>query len=263
MAKLAKELTVATAAAMEAAAVIRSHYGRGDAVQYKTPIEPVTEADVLADGILKARLLTAFPGDGWLSEETADDGARVGKRRVWIVDPLDGTREFIAGRPEFCVSVGLAIDGEPALGVIVNPITEECWTACLGGGAHVNGTPIHVSSAETSASVLVSRTETRNGLLSAVEGRLPLRAVGGMAYKLALVASGLADATFTTQHRCEWDIAAGLVVVTEAGGRVTSLDGAPFRLNQPSPHIVGLAASNGRCHEAVLEVLLGEQSPRP
>ena len=263
---LERELEEAVAAAREAAAEILAHYGKGEQVQYKTAIEPVTEADVLADRILRTRLMAAFPGDGWLSEETADDGDRLQKRRVWIVDPLDGTREFIAGRPEFCVSVALAEDGIPILGVIVNPVTSECWSARIGHGAALDGAPIRVRESRELTDVVVSRTETRGGIMAPFEGRLPLRGVGGMAYKLALVASGRTDATFTTQHRCEWDVAAGAVLVSEAGGRVTGLDGRPLRFNQPSPHLVGVVAANAPVHDALLAVLSAtgaEQPPRP
>ncbi len=247
-----RELSVAVSAATEAAAAILERYRRSDTeVRYKTPIEPVTEADMVADRILRSRLTAAFPEDAWLSEESQDDGARHRCERVWIVDPLDGTREFLAGRPEFTVSVALVTDRRPVVGVIVNPVSHQVWSAQRGAGATRDGQPIQVS--ETSslekAVVLVSRTESAAGMLVAHEERMQLRLAGGMANKLVLLAQGDADATFTTQKRCEWDAAAGSLILEEAGGIVTGLDGARLDFNQVEPWYLGVVASNGRIQD--------------
>lgn len=248
---LQRELEVATRAARHAGTLIKALYGGVADVRYKTPIEPVTDADLAADSALREQLGEAFPDDAWLSEESGGHLDRLEKRRVWIVDPLDGTREFVAGRPEFTVSVGLVVGGEPTLGVIVNPITGHCWSAIRGRGATCDGRPIHVAPRATLAEgqVLVSRSEKRRGALEQYEGLFPMRAVGGAAFKLALIAQGDALATFTTHTRCEWDVAAGLVILAEAGGRVTRLDGTPFRLNQVDPVFQGIVATNGATHD--------------
>ena len=195
------------AASREAAAAIRVRFGRGDAVRYKTPIEPVTEADMVADRILSARLRRRFPEDGWLSEEGVDSSDRLGRRRVWIVDPLDGTREFITGRPEFCVSVALVEDGQVVVGVVVNPVTGDRWAARLGCGATLNGRPIHVRECNDlqGGPIVVSRSELTRGVLEPWRS-LPLHPAGGMANKLVLVAMGSAVATFTPRMRHEWDL---------------------------------------------------------
>ncbi len=253
----AHELSVARQAACDAAELIRGRFGQKNDVQYKTPIEPLTEADLIADQLLEARIRDAFPDDAWMSEEGGDSSRRLFQDRVWIVDPLDGTREFIEGRPEFCVSIALVERGAPVVGVVVNPLTGEVFTARQGQGAHRNDAPLRVSDASVpqKADIVVSRNESRSGMLSAFEGRLPLRPLGGMANKLAVIAAGLADGTFTCQQRCQWDVAAGMLLVTEAGGRVTRLDGRPLLLNQPSPTFEGLLATNGPLHDRLLAVV--------
>ena len=258
---LRAELLVARDAARLAADAILARYGGDAEVRYKTPIEPVTEADTIADELLRTHLLGAFPADAWLSEESVDDPVRLERSRVWIVDPLDGTREFIARRPEFAVSVALAIDGVAALGVIVNPVTSELFWAIRGPGAWLEVgssiTRLAVSPAPVASDsyFAVSRTETRQGHFQRLQHDLRLRSIGGMAHKLALVARGSSEGTFTLQNRCEWDVAAGLLLVTEAGGAVSHLDGTAFTFNQPAPTFHSIIATNGRVHDELLSVL--------
>lgn len=258
---LRAELAVARDAARLAAEAILARYGGDAEVRYKTPIEPVTEADMIADELLRTHLLGAFPTDAWLSEESADDPVRLERSRVWIVDPLDGTREFIARRPEFAVSVALAQDGVAVLGVIVNPVTRELFWAIRGQGAWIEvGTGLErlvvsPAGAATDAHFAVSRTETRQGHFQRLQHDLRLRPIGGMAHKLALVARGASEGTFTLQNRCEWDVAAGLLLVTEAGGAVSQLDGTPFVFNQPAPTFHSVVATNGQVHDELLSVL--------
>ena len=252
-----REHDVACQIATDAAQEIARLYHQDMEVRYKTPIEPVTEADMIADRVLHEGLLGAFPADGWLSEESADDLVRLQRRRVWIVDPLDGTREFIIGRPEFMVSVALVDNGQPVVGVCVNPITSEVYSAILGHGAQLDGQTIRVTTGATchDAPTVVSRSETRRGLLRSFEPKCALEPMGGMANKLMAVASGRACATFTLRRRCEWDIAAGALILSEAGGRLTSLSGAPYSFNQESPYIHGMLGSNGTAHTAFLEMI--------
>lgn len=253
-----RELSVAIEASAEAAAAIKLCYGQDAEVRYKSPEEPVTEADMVADRLLRELIGSVFPDDGWLSEESVDSGERLQKSRVWIVDPLDGTREFVAGRPEFAVSVGLIEDGLPVVGVIANPISGHIWSAQKGGGAFCDGEPIHVRSTQSleQSRVLVSRSETRRGMMEKWADVLPLSPMGGAAHKLVLIASGQADATFTQCRRCEWDLAAGVLILEEAGGRITRPNGVPFTFNREAPFFTsGHVASNGGLHDALLEVL--------
>ena len=204
---------------------------------------PVTEADRAVDEVL-ARMLPRAD-EGWLSEETKDDHTRLGKRRVWSVDPLDGTKEFVHGIPEWCVSVGLVEDGWPIAGGIANPATGEIFLGAIGTGVLYNGRPAGVStrSALDGAVVLASRSEMDRGDWRRYE-RAPfvVKPMGSVAYKLALVAAGLADATWTLAPKHEWDVAAGVALVLAGGGRVRTLDGSPLQFNQRRPWLSGLAA---------------------
>ena len=192
--------------------------GRIDS-QRKAGGDPVTEADLLLDRVLKESLLE--PGEGWLSEETADDLSRLDKRRVWIVDPIDGTREFIQGIPEWCISVALVVDGQPVCAGICNPAADQVFLGCQGRGVTLNGKRVQVTDKAdlAGARVLASRSEVKRGEWVRFE-TAPFEVIpmGSVAYKLACVAAGLADATFTLTPKNEWDVAAGAGLVEMAGG---------------------------------------------
>ena len=257
---LARELEAARGAALAAGELLRRHWHeRGFEVNHKGKDNPVTTADFEADQKLKEILHGGFPEYGWLSEETADDGLRLERDRVWIVDPLDGTKEFIKGVPEFVVAIALAERGAPVLGVTYNPIKHELFTAVRGMGAYLDGAPIYVTRTSTlmHATVLASRSETARGEWKAYEGSMKVHPMGSVAYKLALVAAGRADATFTRSPKSEWDIAAGAVLILEAGGHITDIDGNELRFNRPSVKVKGLVASNGLLHEQLERLLPG------
>src|SRR5690349_14141972 len=195
--------------------------------EYKAGHDPVTEADRCVDAVLRKELLRN--GEGWLSEESVDDLARLEASRVWVVDPLDGTREFVAGIPEFCVSIALVERGEPVAGGICNPASDEAFLGSVDSGVTYNGKPVRSSqcSSLSSATVLASRSETKRGEWQAFQtAPFTIRPVGSVAYKLARVAAGLADATFTLTPKHEWDIAAGAALVRSGGGHVQLLDGS-------------------------------------
>ena len=251
---LTAELDAAKAAALEAGGILERHYReRGFEVAQKGKDNPVTTADFAADQKLKEMLHGGFPHYGWLSEETADDGARLGLRRVWIVDPLDGTKEFIKGSPEFVVAIALAEGGVPILGVTYNPVRHELFWCARGQGVYLNDERVGVTRRDSlvEATVLASRSETSRGEWKAYEGLLKVDPIGSVAYKLALVAAGRADATFTLTPKSEWDVAAGTALVTEAGGRVTDLSGRELRFNKNSVKLPGFVATNGLIHEAI------------
>jgi myo-inositol-1(or 4)-monophosphatase len=214
--------------------------------RYKRPGDPVTEADLAVDAALRDML--PAPGEGWLSEETADDPARLACSRVWIVDPLDGTREFIEGIPEWSVCIGLVEDGAPVAGGIANPATGEVVLGAVGLGVTLDGVPCRVRDevALDAAEVLASRSECRRGEW-AREAATPMRVrpVGSVGYKLALVAAGRADATWTRVPKSEWDVAAGAALVLAAGGEVWLPGAGAPRFNQPRPRFSGLVASSG------------------
>lgn len=213
--------------------------------RHKQGDDPVTEADTTVDTLL--RELLPRDGDGWLSEETRDDLVRLERRRVWVVDPLDGTREFVTGIPEWCVSIGLVVDGEPVAGGICNPVTGETVVGARGAGVTLNGRPAGVSGRATlaGARVVASRSEVKRGEWQGYrEDLFEIRPMGSVAYKLGLVAAGLVDATWTLTPKHEWDVAAGVALVLAAGGAIVT--GAPeeTRFNRPKPRLTRLIAAN-------------------
>ena len=254
---LEQALDVAREAALEAGAAIRGFYQDEYTVRDKGEDNPLTDADLAADRILEKRLRGAFPEFGWLSEETADTPERLAKSHVWIVDPLDGTREFTLGIPEFVVSVGLVIDGEAVLGVLYNPIKEQLFTGIVGQGAWLNGEPITVTahSGLQGSTVVCSRTEMKKGWFDEFMDVLTPMPVGSVAYKFGLVAAGKAESTFTPRPRSEWDICGVVAIVEAAGGRCSDKTGAPYRFNRPKPLVDGVAVSNGHVHESILEIM--------
>jgi myo-inositol-1(or 4)-monophosphatase len=256
---LASELELARSAALEAGDILRRHFReRGFEVNSKGRDNPVTSADLEADRTLRERLSGGFPDYGWLSEETADDGSRLGRRRVWIVDPLDGTKEFIKGIPEFVVAIALAEDGVPVMGVTYNPIKREMFWAMRGAGCHFDGEPARVTSAAglARAVVLASRSETARGEWKAYKDQLIVNPVGSVAYKLALVAAGKADATFTRTPKSEWDVASGAALIAEAGGVMTDIHGHPLRFNQRHVKLDGFLAAGPALHAALSKIVL-------
>ncbi|MEW6298151.1 MAG: 3'(2'),5'-bisphosphate nucleotidase CysQ [Thermodesulfobacteriota bacterium] len=252
-----KEKECAVAAARAAGAIIRSLYHTEYRVDYKGKDSPVTIADREANQKIHEILQGAFPAYGWLSEETADSAARLSCRRVWVVDPMDGTKEFIEKIPEFAVSIALIEDGTPLLGVAYNPVHDQLFWAVRGQGAWGDNRRLHVSRTDrlADAVVLASRSETKRGEWKGFASLFRIRPMGSIAYKLSLIASGEADASFTLVPKNEWDICAGTLIVEEAGGTVTSPDGQPVRFNQPQTLLRGLVASNGVLHAQILRVI--------
>ena len=263
MTAFARERELAERAARAAGAIVRRYYESGVRVAEKGPDNPVTRADLEANACIRALVAAAFPDDGWLSEETADSTERLRKRRVWVVDPLDGTKEFIQHIPEFCVSIALVEDGRPVVAVEYNPVADRLYAAVRGQGTTVNGAPAHVSRTARvpDALVLASRSEDQRGEWDAFKGRVRVKLTGSVAYKLAELAAGAGDATFTLTPKNEWDICAGSLLVEEAGGRVTDLHGAPLRFNQAMTLRAGMVASNGVLHAGLL-ALIAESSAR-
>jgi len=254
---LTKELALAKKAARAAGEILRGHWRRGGyEIGSKGHDNPVTAADLEADRAIKKMLRDPFPGYGWLSEETADNAERLKCRRVWIVDPLDGTKEFIKGIPEFAVAIALIEDGVPVLGVTYNPVKRETYWAMRGAGCYLNKRRVRVTRTRTlkRATVLASRSETARGEWQMFRGMLNARPTGSVAYKLALVAAGKSDATFTRSPKSEWDIASGAALVIEAGGTITDIKGREIRFNRRNVQLDGLIADNTILHAALMKV---------
>ena len=232
----------------------------GGAVAGASVKNPLTEADLAADKCLHEGLMALLPDAGWLSEETADTPERLGRDAVWIVDPIDGTREYMEGVPDFALSVALAVRGEVALAVLLNPARDDLFTAIAGGGAQRNGEPVSSSrlSALEGAVLLASRTEVRRGEFQPFEGQCTIRTVGSTAYKLALLAAGEGDAYFTRAPRNEWDVAAGILLCREAGLRVTDLGGAAHTFNRTSPLCRGVVGCAPGLHGQIMGMIAAE-----
>lgn len=213
--------------------------------QLKSGGDPVTAADVELNAVLRDILVE--DDDGWLSEETVDDMTRLNKKRIWIVDPIDGTREFIEGIPEWCISIGLAENGKVIAAGICNPASDELFLGSYQTGVTLNGKPVAVTerSILDGAIVSASRSEVKRGQWDAfADAEFEVIPTGSVAYKLACVSAGLVDATFTLVPKNEWDIAAGVLLVQAAGGQVVEISGEPLIFNKPRTLIKGLVASN-------------------
>lgn len=232
--------------AVDEAGEIARRYFRSDPRQWqKGPGQIVTEADIAIDRQLHDRLIGARPDDGWLSEEREDDGSRSRQRRVWIVDPIDGTRSFAAGVAEFTISVALVIDGRPAVASVFNPITSESFDAIAGGGANLNGDPLTPSDRTTvdGASLLASLGEMKRRRWPEAMPSADFTTIGSLAYKLALVAAGRFDGLVSLRSCHDWDIAAAVLLLEESGAWLGDGSGRPIRLNQTTLRHAGLVAA--------------------
>jgi len=250
-------------AALEAGREVLNRFTPGAIeAEYKAGHDPVTEADRAVDAVLKKTLLR--DGEGWLSEETIDDSSRLSKRRVWVVDPLDGTREFVQGIPEFSISIAMVEDGVPIAGGICNPATDELILGSRDTGVTYNGSPAQPSQRHDlrGALVLASRSEVKRGEWKQFESaEFNIRPMGSVAYKLGLVAAGRADLTFTLVPKHEWDVAAGAALVDSAGGWTLKLDHSPLRCNQKDPLISGLLAGGPFLRTPLLALLERHHQP--
>jgi myo-inositol-1(or 4)-monophosphatase len=203
---------------------------------------PVTEADLAIDEFLNQELRRARPDYGWLSEESLDDPARLKARRVFVVDPIDGTVAFMKGRPHFTICAAVVESGRPLCGVVFNPAREECFTAQLNQGARLNGLPIHASDqTEIEGSRLLA-----NRSLFTDWPPMQIETFSSIAYRVALVAAGQFDAMVSLTSKRDWDLAAADIILAEAGGRLVDLDGKTAIYNAPAAiHGATIAAGPG------------------
>lgn len=208
----------------------------------KADRSPVTSADLEVNRLLHETLTRAFPDDGWLSEETPDSPIRLEKKRVWIVDPIDGTKAFVRGLPEFCISAALVEGDQPIVAAVLNPVTNELFTAARGQGVRLNGNSLAPAGRDGRPMLLVNPWEFSAGRFAAVEENADCRPMHSIAYALALVAAGRVDAAVTFEREHEWDLAAGVLLIQEAGGTAVDGAGKPFRFNQPRPSMQGTVA---------------------
>lgn len=256
----ATDLALLWEVAKEAGALALRHAaGTLDITHKPDGAGPVTDADLAVDALLRERLLSARPDYGWLSEETPDTSARLNTRQTFIVDPIDGTRAFIEGSRDWAHSIAVALDGQITAAVVFLPARDAVFTAELGAGATLNGVPIRVSACNDLPSSTVLTTKPTLDPSHWKDGLLPdfKRAFrSSLAWRMCLVAEGAFDAMMTLRPAWEWDIAAGALIVSEAGGKVTDRDGAPLRFNNPHPQTNGVLAGGQSLHSALYAALL-------
>src|SRR6266849_6525386 len=244
------------ASAVREAGALALHMFRGRPASWiKGGSSPVSEADLAVDALLRERLL-AIRDAGWLSEETEDDPARLEKTEVWVVDPIDGTRAYLAGSSDWAISAALVSSGRPVVAALYAPVTDELFLSIAGGGATLNGARIHASSGDEIAGARFSGAKRRLDSLAAIEPRIEVTArVPSLALRLARVASGALDGTFTAPNSHDWDLAAADLLVHEAGGAVTTLTGQSLIYNRPNPVHEALLAAGRRRHAVLLGLI--------
>jgi myo-inositol-1(or 4)-monophosphatase len=259
------ELKTSVAGVIREAGDIALGFAKSGAKKWtKGDTSVVTEADVFIDNFLREKLEALDSGIGWLSEETVDTPERLGRERVWIVDPIDGTRAFVEGVPVWVISIALVEQGRPVVGVIYNPTKNEMFEAVAGGGAFLNGKQI-----TTSPRALLAGAEIVGPrvMMEDLEGigaqiaRAPY--VYALAYRMAGVAANRVDAAVASTRAKDWDVAAADVILQEAGGRLLDIDGEPLRYNLPSPvhkALIGAAEPLNAAIRAAL--LLAGETPR-
>lgn len=217
----------------------------------KVPGSPVCEVDLAVDTMLRERLSALLPDAGWLSEETADNPDRLACNRIWVVDPIDGTRDYIRGRAGWAVSVALVEAGRPIIGVLDAPARDEVWQASAGGGAMLNGRPLSASRRDAFAGARVPT----DALPKADRDLTMVEKPNSIALRMAMVADDRADLVATLRWGNEWDIAAAALIATEAGGAVTDALGVHLSFNKPDPCAFGVITSSRGIHKAALERL--------
>lgn len=253
MPDLADELALITEATRAAGVLVMPFFGKVKSWE-KTKGSPVTEADLAADLLLKKQLIGARPDYGWLSEETLDDPARMQCARAFVVDPIDGTRAFLEGRNQFSISVALVEHGRPVAGAVYNPATGELFTATAGGGAWCNGATLSVrDGGDFAGTRFLAGARSFREALGTDAGQSAAVWVNSMAYRLGLVAAGAFDGAITLFGTNDWDIAAGALIVAEAGGRITHADGRAFLFNQPSTRHPSMVAAGPARHARLIE----------
>ncbi len=220
---------------------------------------PVTEADLAVDAMLRDKLCTARPDYGWLSEETEDDPARLTQEKLFIADPIDGTRAFIEGNSHWAHSIAIACGGQVTHAAVYLPVKDLMFTASLGAGAWLNGDPIKPSDREQTqgACVLASKANFKEEFWPGGFPGIRRSFRSSLAYRLCLVAQGAFDGMLTLRPTWEWDIAAGVLIVSEAGGCVTDQKGNPAAFNNPHPTLNGIVATNPHIHSSLIQGLTG------
>ncbi|QRG04519.1 3'(2'),5'-bisphosphate nucleotidase CysQ [Xanthobacter dioxanivorans] len=237
----------------EAGAMALAMFRAGVKSWTKAHDSPVTEADMAVDRFLNERLSALAPEAAWLSEESADGPARLAARRLWVVDPIDGTRAFMAGGADWAVSVALVQDGRPVLAALFAPASDELFTAVAGGGATRNGAPLHAGTRATLEGAAAAGPAADLDALSRMAEVRRLPRTRSLALRIARVATGEIDIAFSGGNSSDWDLAAADLVVHEAAARLTTREGALLRYNAPVPRHAPLICAGTTLYPAALD----------
>ncbi|MCK0129838.1 3'(2'),5'-bisphosphate nucleotidase CysQ [Erythrobacter sp. F6033] len=222
----------------------------------KTPGNPVSESDLEVDRFLRRELAALLPSAGWLSEETIDDKARTDSDLLWLVDPIDGTRDFVRGRPGWSVSVALVSSGKPLIGILIAPARGEEWCAVAGQGATLNDRPLIASARQEFSGARVPIDQ----LPSADSDLVMVEKPNSIALRIAMVADDRADLVATLRWGFEWDVAAAALIAREAGAEVSDAFGNPLAYNKHDPRDFGVLVCSPGIHAAAVERLADRAS---
>lgn len=251
---MSPDLNLLRDAARAAGALALERRRRGLKITAKPGGSPVTDADLAVDALLRETLTAARPDYGWLSEETADSPERLGRSRIFVVDPIDGTIAFMKNRPWWTVALAVIDDGRPVAAVVHAPALDETFEAAAGSGARLNGQPITASDITSldDASVLADAR-----LLEGPQWPEPWPAMrferrNSIAYRMALVAAGAFDAAIALTPKWDWDVAAGALIAEEAGARVSDHHGGAWRFNRPDPRQASLVCAAPALHPLIV-----------
>jgi myo-inositol-1(or 4)-monophosphatase len=244
-------LDAVVAVAAEAGALAMRRWDEGFDTWEKSPGHPVCAVDLEVDALLRARLSAIDPDAGWLSEETVDDKARLSCRRLWVVDPIDGTRDYIRRRIGWCVSIALVEDGRPVIAVLDAPARDERWTAVAGQGAWRNGARLTVGN----RTQLAGARAPTDSLPREDRDLVVVAKPNSIALRIAMVAADEADLLATLRWGSEWDVAAAVLVAAEAGAAVSDAFGQPLAFNTPTAKAFGVLATAPGIHAAAVERL--------
>lgn len=220
---------------------------------------PVTEADIGVDTFLRVRLSALLPEAAWLSEETADDAKRLSQRFVWVVDPIDGTRAYMNGSPDWAVCVALLDAGKPVLGIVHAPACNATYSALRGGGAWRSGAAIRTSATGSLAGARIAGPKPMLDALALAAAFEPVPRIPSLALRLARIADGTIDAGLISRDARDWDLAAADLVLSEAGGRLSDPEGRALAYNRQDPVHGELVASNGALTPPLLRALFSQR----
>lgn len=256
-----EDLCLLRDAAREAGIIAMGYFGKNPEVWMKAGTSPVSEADYAADAYLREILMKARPEYGWLSEETADDRSRLNARRTFVVDPIDGTRAFLAGENTWCVSVAVVEQGRSLAGILDCPAKQETYWAVRGSGAFRNGGRITVREAGLEPEVAGPKALVDQLPADLLERVRRVNYVPSLAYRLAMIAGGIIDASFVKPDSHDWDIAAAALILNEAGGEVRNRNGLTPLFAQEEIRHEALAAGSGDLLDVLSSVIARMPSP--